>query len=121
MWGHHPDEVRDIPAADAECVERVRRLVARYDRWRPALVALYGGLLIAFVAAVAVLVEELKRDGFWPALGPGFAGGLALGAFVGLNAVMLGHRLAGVLSRGWRHDRLLVRYYDALRQAGPGR
>jgi hypothetical protein len=121
MWDHYPDEVTHVTAADAAYVERVRRLIVRYDRWRPALIALYGGFLIAFVAAVAVLVEELRGGFLWPALGPGFKGGLALGAFIGLNAVMLGHRLAGVLFHGRYHDRLLVRYYDTVRQAGPGR
>lgn len=121
MWDHHPDEVTDITAADAECVERVRRFVARYDRWRPALVALYGGLLIAFVVAVVVLVEALQGGVLWPALGPGFAAGLALGALVGLTVIKLTHRLVGALVDGRRGDRLLVRYYDAVRQAGPGR
>jgi hypothetical protein len=100
---------------DADFVERVRRGLARYDRLLWALVALYFVLAVAFVGLLVAAVEFV-RGGAWPGLGPGFAVGLALGASLGLVAVKIAHGLVSALSGGGRTERLLVQYYDAVKE-----
>jgi len=107
--------------AEAEFVERVRHGIARYDRLRWALVALYGVLALVLVG-LAVAVSEFIRAGQWPGLGPGFVVGLVLGSTLGLLAIKIAHGLVSALCRGGRTERLLVKYYDAARdiEVAPG-
>jgi AcrR family transcriptional regulator len=103
--------------SDAEFVDRVRRGLARYDRLRGPLLALYLGLAVGFVALV-IAAAEFIRGAAWPGLGPGFAVGLALGTSLGLLAVKIAHGLVGALCGVGRAERLLVRHYDAARRFG---
>jgi hypothetical protein len=100
---------------DAEFVERVRRGIAQYNRLRWVLVALYFVLAVAFVGLL-VAAAEFIGGGPWPGLGPGFVVGLALGVSLGLVAVKIAHGLVSALSGGGRTERLLVQYYDAVKE-----
>jgi hypothetical protein len=99
---------------EAEFVERVRRGIARYDRLRRALVVLYGVLALALLGLL-VAVSEFIRGGQWPGLGPGFGVGLVLGSSLGLLAIKIAHGLVSAFCQGGRTERLLVKYYDAVR------
>jgi hypothetical protein len=100
--------------SDAALVERIRDGIARYDRLRWALGAVYVILTVAFFGLVAS-VSAFVRDQLWPAMGPGFLVGLSLGSSLGLLAVKIGHGLLTALTTGGRAERLLVRYHDTLR------
>jgi hypothetical protein len=117
MWDRYRDGPTASDADDAEYVERVRRGIAQYDRWRGALVVFHASLAVVFVALLVAATEFVRQ---WvnniPGLGPGFMVGLAMGAALGLLAVKIAHGLVGALSSAGRYDRLLVRYHDILQE-----
>lgn len=99
---------------DAEVVERVRCGIARYDRVRGWLIALYLGLAAALIGLAISVPEFIQKVA--AGLGPGFAVGGAIGASIGLLAVHIAHGLVRALCGGSRPERLLVRYYDLVQE-----
>jgi uncharacterized membrane protein len=104
--------------SDEQYVERVRRSVNSFDRWRRPLTILYVLLAVIHIGlfvAVVLLMDSFGRNlGMlgWP---PGFLVGLSLGAMLGLSTIKSVHGLMNVLI-GVHNERLLIRYHDALRE-----
>ena len=102
--------------SDAQYIEQLRRTMALWDRYRPLLLVLYVAMLGLFAWAVTrgvqFLVDRARpADAPWPVFG--FVAGALLGILVG----WLFHFVIFSLSRGligFRAERLLVRYHDAL-------
>ncbi len=106
--------------SDEEHVERLRRTMATFDRWRRLLIVWHLALAIAFIGlivAFSVLFHDVGRNLGVNVLGlgPGFIAGLAVGASLGMTAIHIGHKLVDLLL-GYRNERLLIRYYDASRK-----
>ncbi|QEH35613.1 hypothetical protein OJF2_41660 [Aquisphaera giovannonii] len=108
------------PKSDEEHVERLRRSLASFDRWRRPLLALHLAAAVTYVAAVIAAVWALRGFASMmganaPGVAPGFLIGLAAGASLGFLGVKIAHGLVD-LALGLRNERLLVRYHDALRE-----
>jgi hypothetical protein len=107
---------------DEQFIERLRRQLAVFDRWRRPLLALYVALAVAFAWITAEAVMRLG-DAAQPGNGrqgmiPGFAFGMLMGVGLGLTLQKIINAL--VLLFSGRRERLLVRCYDALRVTSPG-
>jgi hypothetical protein len=102
---------------DEEYVQRVRRQVAFFNRWRRPWVAICIVLLLALLVAAVMVVETLQRlaQGIGgQGVTPGLVIGLMMGAMLGLQAIGLTFGLVV----GFRADRtalLLLIYHDALK------
>ena len=103
---------------DEQYVERVRRGVASFDRWRRLAMVLHGMLTLAYVALFVALVKlanlisgEFFKGSWW--LTSGLLIGILLGWPVGLWIHQLLQGWATILG-GMRKERLLVAYHDAL-------
>ena len=108
---------------DAQYVERLRRTMALWDRYRPLLLVLYVAMLGLFAWAVTRGVQFLvalarPTDAPWPVFG--FMAGTILGVVVGWLFHFLIFGLSGGLL-GFRSERLLVKYHDALTGRGTPR
>src|SRR4051794_38136790 len=108
------------PRSDEQHIERLRRTMATFDRWRRPLIVWHLLIAVGFIgllAAFAVFIGDIGRN--WGmgvrGLGPGFILGVVLGAWLGLTAIKIGHELVNLLL-GYRSERLLIRYYDASRE-----
>jgi hypothetical protein len=108
-----------IQASDDEHIERLRRDIARFDRWRRPLLILYTIGAISFVATfvlAVVFVERLARGlghrgGWWS----GFFVGAMLGCGLGLSGLKLAHGIFDLLL-AHRNERLLIEYHDVLQK-----
>lgn len=109
--------------SDEKYVECVRRRVALLARARGWCVVLYATLTVGFLCIVLrfgiFLAEFSRRDN--PAVNAkagilGLCVGAILSVVIGWCAVRLGDGLANALF-GYRTERLLVHYHDALRAA----
>jgi hypothetical protein len=101
--------------SDAEFVERVRRSIAWYERFRWPAVIFYLALtagLIGLGVALFNFIQAAPMPGVWP----GFFIGVILGALFGKLAYKIGHGLAIALTGSHRSEELLVRYHDALHE-----
>jgi hypothetical protein len=104
------------PVPDVQYIQQLRRTLDVWDRYRPLLLALYVAMLGLFAWAVTRGVQFLvalarPSDAPWPIFG--FVAGALLGIVVG----WLFHFVIFSLSRGllgFRAERLLVSYHDAL-------
>jgi sterol desaturase/sphingolipid hydroxylase (fatty acid hydroxylase superfamily) len=113
---HHTDEER---------IERLRRNITTFDRWRRVFIVLN---LVAFLALVAAFVAALSMmDGMVKSFGQraggsglGFGFGFILGMFIGLYTLYILHGWY-VIFFGLRNERLLIRFYDADRDLGQRR
>ena len=102
--------------SDEQCVEHVRRSLARFDRWRPLIfwINLIGMLaLVAFVVLFTVIIGSIEIENI-PLGYAGFVVGIVLGAYAGLGAIQLTHVL-GLSIFGVRNEELLVKYHDLAR------
>jgi hypothetical protein len=118
--------VRRFHVPDEEHVERVRRTLAKFDRWRWGPVLLYGSALIGSVG-VSVAWIVLFRSSLFPRPGlaaMGFLIGASVGMTLGFLMINAAHGLLDALL-GFRNERLMIAYHDALealrhdRNAGP--
>lgn len=111
----NPGQVFD---ADDLHVERVRRSIAIFDRWRWLFVAFYGTCMIVLVG-LALSIPSLfnwfvqiagnNQAVFW---------GFGVGASIGASFGMIAHSVVSNLFKclfGLRNERLMIRYYDAAR------
>lgn len=110
---------RSPPETDDEYIERIRKLVSWYDRWKWLAAPLVAVIAVAPVAMAIILANSLV--GFINRMGnnanaqliwAGVAGGVIMGA--GLGQVL--HSALAQLQQlftGQRTERLLLRYYDA--------
>jgi hypothetical protein len=107
--------VRDrVP--DAEHVERVRRTLHRFDRWRPWMAGFYTALAVGYVALLVAAVTVLNGFRLQAQDRPALLGlfvGLGVGASLGLLGAHIADMLC-VVFLGARNERLLVRYFDAV-------
>jgi hypothetical protein len=117
-WTHPTDQVH---------IERLRRSILAYERWRSFLVALYlvafAGLMLLSVCLI-VFATRMGQNFGQAAVGttPGFVIGIVLGASFGLTTVKVVHGLLDAVF-GLRNERLLIRFHDAYRdlcQQSPG-
>jgi hypothetical protein len=105
-------------ASDEEYVERLRRTIARSDRWRPVLLIIYGAPTIALLGFLGWFWTFLVK---WLGQGDVEIGLLIiqiLGLVVGFSAgLFLSLSLKCFLDQlfGFRWERRLIRYHDALR------
>jgi hypothetical protein len=103
------------PVSDEEHIERIRRSIALWDRFRIWLLFLYGAGLVAAVWAlvygIAAIWGIVPGNAGLPLLG--FAVGTVLGYMIGWA---LSHLLDGIVFglSGLRSERLLLRYHDIL-------
>jgi hypothetical protein len=110
--------VRKNARTDEEHVQRVRRTIASWDRWRRWFLAFYaamGLLVLGLAVAMTRLVDRLQgipgnnAPGAWL----GFIVGLMLATMLGFLMLSVVHGLIMSLS-SLRTERLLLRYHDAL-------
>ena len=102
--------------SDEDHVERIRKLVARLNRWRRPLLVFWILALIlvtAMLIATGVLVNLLAQMANNNVVVLGFILGMQLGMMLGLLIVKVVHGLASSLS-SFRTERLMLRYHDAL-------
>jgi hypothetical protein len=107
--------------SDEEFIERLRGTMATWDRLRRRLRVFYLLLAVAvvgLVVAVCLLLTNLMGRGI-QGQNLGFALGFILGLFLGGLTFKVGFGLMDSLSCGYRSERLLIRYYDAIRQFSP--
>jgi fatty acid desaturase len=109
--------LRKLPLSDKEYVERVRRSILWYDRFRWLMVVFYLAATAALVSLGFILIDFVLR-GPMPGAWAGFAFGGLLGLLLGKLTHKVGHGLAQALDGANRSERLLVRYYDALWNLG---
>jgi hypothetical protein len=110
------------PVGDAQYVESMRQAIARWDRYRPLLLVSYVVLLGLFAWSVTRGVNFLvglaqPANAPWPLFG--FVAGTILGVVVG----WLFHFVIFSMSRGlagFRTERLLVKYHDAIAGTNQG-
>jgi hypothetical protein len=109
--------------SEGEYIESVRLSLARFDRWRPWILGLYGTAAIAFCVCLVLAVVFLERGGGlfvqFPFRWQGLVLGLTLGASLGVSAIKVGHGL-GLMLFGLRNERLLVKYYDEVQEIRRG-
>jgi hypothetical protein len=109
--------------SDAQYIAQLRQTLARWDRGRPWLLAVYVAILGILVLAVSKGVDLLVGLAK-PAQAPWPLFGFVVGALFGFLVAWLFHFLVFGLGRmlmGFRAERLLVRYYDAIAsEAFPG-
>ena len=100
---------------DESYVERVRRGVRSFDRWRWPLIAFYGLILTAFIVFEVAVIRRLGTaiSNLEGRVSPAFSLGLVMG--LGLGVPFLGalHGFFFVLLPKQRTERLLVAYHDA--------
>jgi hypothetical protein len=106
------------PLADGEYIERIRRNMALWCRWRWWLAGLSGTAPGIVVVVSTIMVPKLLLDlGQWgnPKGGAmfGFEIGLPVGALIGLMAVTSAHGLMTALLP-WRTEQMLLRYHDTI-------
>jgi hypothetical protein len=102
------------PRSNDEYIERLRRNVAQFDRWRPWILGLYGIAAVLFFAGLFMCVVIFERVGLLaqlPLRWHGLLLGIVIGASIGVSAIKIAHGLGSMLF-GLRNERLLVRYYD---------
>ena len=76
------------------------------------------GMFIGAVVAAMILLERLSRGlGNQNARWGGFLLGLVIGVCLGLMALKIGHGIVDILL-GYRNERLLIKYHDALEELG---
>jgi cytochrome bd-type quinol oxidase subunit 2 len=106
FWRHRSDE---------EHIERLRRTMKTWDRWRPWFIVIHSLALVAFLAITIGIAEGLNRN--WPNNpGPvwlGFLLGIPAGGMVGMVAHKIAHGFVWAIA-GHRSEHLLLRYYDAV-------
>jgi hypothetical protein len=103
-------------ASDEEYVEKARRKLTRFERWRPWLIGLYVFnlmLLVGGASVVVLILQSVWKPGDPPLLWAGLVVGCIIGAWLGEVAYQVGHGLATGLF-GLRNERLLVKYHDEL-------
>lgn len=102
------------PVSDGEYVERIRRGVAHFERWRRWEIGFYAALSVAWFAALVTLgwTQFLKRQIQGLPLGVGI--GIIVGSLTGLTTIKLAHGLIFALVSSRRTEKLLLRYHDAL-------
>jgi hypothetical protein len=104
--------------SDEEFIERLRTSLATWDRLRRRLFVIYvlsGVVIVGLLIAVCLLLANLLRLGM-QGQNAGFALGVILGLLLGELAFKVVYGLVDSLSGGYRSERLLIRYYDAIRQ-----
>jgi hypothetical protein len=119
MWRAVPRASGRCRVSDEELVERLRRGIARFDRWRRPLLVLYlvgAAVFIGAVVAATVLLQSLSRGlGNRHSSWAGFLLGVVIGSGLGITAAKIGHGIVDILL-GYRNERLLIKYHDALEQ-----
>ncbi len=104
--------------SDEEFIERLRGTMATWDRLRRRLRVFYllmAVVLVGLIVAVCLWLTNLMGRGI-QGQNLGFALGFILGLTLGGLAFKVVHGLMYSLPRGFRSERLLIRYYDAIRQ-----
>lgn len=111
-------------ASDEEYIERVRRGIAAYDRWRRLLLAFYAlaaivlvGFLVLWFGSWQGQMQQLSHSEN-PYVGLGFLIGLAVGTMSGIMVIAVINVLGNLLF-GLRGERLMIRYHDALQGSCP--
>jgi hypothetical protein len=105
-------------ASDEQHVERLRRSMASFDRWRRPLLAFYALIAVIFLGVLVgtfILLNDLGRNMGMGGWGPGFVIGLVMGASLGFSALKIMYMFINILL-GFRNERLLITYYDAFRE-----
>jgi len=104
---------------DEQYVEQMRRSLRSFDRWRWLLAAFYGLILAAFIVLDAAVVRRLGSliSNLEGRISPAFIVGLVMGFGLALPLVSIVHGLFAMLA-GFRTERLLVAYHDALETPG---
>jgi hypothetical protein len=105
--------------SDAEYIERLRRSLAKFQRFRRWLILGYAVLTVGFIGALVIIVALLRaifQQNNLPDALVGLAIGFVFGFMLGSVALKLGHGLATtILDR--RAERLLVKYHDTVQAA----
>ncbi len=114
-----------LHASDDEHIERIRRSMATFDRFRRPLMIFYVVLTFAVIGvsvACVMLLESLNRSlgNQTRGIGPGFILGMMLGIGFGVLALKCGHGLGAILF-GYRNERLMIHYYDVYREGSKKR
>ena len=117
---------RSPPKTDDEFVESVRKTVARFDRLRTWLIPLLAVLHLAPVVGMLIVVtffhgmnERIANPGNNPKtqiVWLYFTMGVGLGLTVG-HGILSCFTLKAKFVSGMRTERLLLRYYDAYKDA----
>ncbi len=109
------------PTSDSQYIEQLRQTMARWDRFRYWLLVLYlvilGVLAFAVTQGVQLLMGLAKpANSPWPLFG--FIAGTLLGLLVGwlFHVAVFG---LGRMAMGFRAERLLVQYHDAISSDSP--
>jgi hypothetical protein len=111
---------RRKPMSDDEFIERIRQGIIRFQRRRKVLVIFSATfLVVAFAFAIfgAVVVHKVGQllQGLQPAIA-GLLIGANIGAALGLGLFKSINGLMDALLWDNRTERLLIRYYDALKE-----
>jgi hypothetical protein len=100
---------------DAEYIERARRWVVWYDRWR-LWYRFFAVAVVLFTIVVCVQGVQAIQDfnNIWPGARPGFFLGFIVGIKLGFLCIGAAHLLVVSFGLDARKEKLLLRYHDAL-------
>jgi hypothetical protein len=98
---------------DEAFLEQLRYRIIFMDRYRSVAIVFYVLLTAGFIF-LCFKLDAFIRNANFPGMGVGFSVGVGLGIMFGFMAIKLGHGLAAVMQKGFRSERLLLRYHDAL-------
>ncbi len=107
--------------SDEEFIERLRVTVATWDRLRRRLLVFYlllAVVIVGLIVAACLVLTNLMRMGI-QGQNAGFVLGFIFGLMLGGLTFKVVFGLVDSISGGYRSERLLIRYYDAIRQFNP--
>jgi hypothetical protein len=105
------------PVPEEELIDRLRRTLAFWDRWRYWSIVAHIGLLAAVLSLYVLggqVFMRLGQNGNLALLG--FAAGALMGMVLGWATAGIIHGLIFSIA-GFQSERLLLRYYDSVHDA----